>query len=107
MARTSRKMKAVAVETFGGKDKGRIEKVLLTPQLSSGVQAQFRSTELHNHTIRHANAGGLKADGAVVPRPEHPNLLGLRRCVEAVPALRLDSDQLLASSPLLIAQRTI
>lgn len=44
MAQTLQKMKVVAVETFGGKDKGKMEKVLLTLQLSSGVQAEFGST---------------------------------------------------------------
>lgn len=37
-------MKAVAVETFGDKEKMEKVLLLLTRQLSSGVQAEFRST---------------------------------------------------------------
>lgn len=55
------------METFGGRDKEEMEKVLLllTRQLSSGVQAEFRSAALetqpqllHNHAIRNGDAGG-------------------------------------------------
>lgn len=81
--------KAVAVETFGGKDKEEMENVLLllTRQLSSGVQAEFRSAALEtqpqllrNRAIRNGDAGGWwwwwgwrGAEGRDTTRPEQPN----------------------------------
>lgn len=74
---------AVVIETFSGKDKGGMEKVLLTLQLSPGVQAEFRSNAveikqqlLRNQAIRNANARRGGAGGADVTHAEHPNTLG-------------------------------